>query len=72
MSRKPANFLQWFSKDGSKGTFSKVSNFGKDKPHKVAIGDVVIIISYARMDFEEAKTFKPRIIFPNVETNSLV
>ncbi len=39
---------------------------------KVAVGDVVIIISYAQMDFEEAKTFKPTIIFPNTETNSLV
>src|SRR4051794_33781716 len=29
-----------------------------------AVGDVVIIISYATMDFEEAKTFKPAIIFP--------
>jgi aspartate 1-decarboxylase len=29
-----------------------------------AVGDIVIIISYARMPFEEAKTFKPRIVFP--------
>ncbi|MFT3945516.1 MAG: aspartate 1-decarboxylase [Agriterribacter sp.] len=28
------------------------------------VGDTVIIISYATMDFEEAKSFKPRIIFP--------
>ena len=27
-------------------------------------GDVVIIISYATMDFEEAKSFKPSIVFP--------
>lgn len=39
---------------------------------KVAVGDVVIIISYALMDFEEAKSFKPSIIFPDLETNSLV
>src|SRR6056297_483262 len=39
---------------------------------KVAVGDVVIIISYASMDFEEAKTFKPAIIFPDIETNQLV
>lgn len=32
---------------------------------KAQVGDVVIIISYASMDFEEAKSFKPRIIFPN-------
>jgi aspartate 1-decarboxylase len=31
---------------------------------KGAEGDVVIIISYALMDFEEAKKFKPSIIFP--------
>ncbi len=29
-----------------------------------AVGDVVIIISYASMDFEEAKQFKPAIVFP--------
>lgn len=32
---------------------------------KVQVGDVVIIISYASMDFEEAKQFKPTLIFPN-------
>jgi aspartate 1-decarboxylase len=31
---------------------------------KAQVGDVVIIISYASMDFEEAKHFKPWIIFP--------
>jgi aspartate 1-decarboxylase len=31
---------------------------------KGAAGDVVIIISYATMDFEEAKKFKPAIVFP--------
>ena len=31
---------------------------------KGAEGDIVIIISYATIDFEEAKTFKPWIIFP--------
>ena len=36
---------------------------------KVAVGDVVIIISYATMDFEKAKSFKPFIVFPNEETN---
>ena len=39
---------------------------------KVAVGDVVIIMSYALMDFEEAKTFKPRLVFPDTETNLLV
>ncbi len=39
---------------------------------KVAVGDVIIIISYASMDFEEAKTFEPTIIFPDTATNKLV
>ena len=37
---------------------------------KVQVGDVCIIISYALMDFEEAKTFKPSIVFPK-EGNKL-
>jgi aspartate 1-decarboxylase len=39
---------------------------------KASVGDVVIIISYAMMDFNEAKTFKPSLIFPDVDTNRLV
>jgi aspartate 1-decarboxylase len=31
---------------------------------KVMTGDIVVIMSYAAMDFEEAKTFKPKVIFP--------
>jgi aspartate 1-decarboxylase len=31
---------------------------------KGAVGDVVIVISYASMDFEEAKGFVPRVVFP--------
>lgn len=38
---------------------------------KVAKGDVLILITYAIMDFEEAKTFKPSLVFPNEETNLL-
>jgi aspartate 1-decarboxylase len=37
---------------------------------KVAVGDKVIIVSYASMDFEKAKQFKPTIIFPD-ENNKL-
>lgn len=37
---------------------------------KVQVGDIVIIIAYAIMDFEEAKTFKPTIVFPK-EGNKL-
>ena len=39
---------------------------------KVAIDDLVIIVSYGLMDFEEAKTFKPSVIFPDSATNHLV
>ena len=38
---------------------------------KVAVGDLVIIVSYASMDFEEAKTFKPAILFPD-EKNKII
>ena len=37
---------------------------------KVQVGDVCIIISSALMDFEEAKTFKPSVVFP--ENNKIV
>lgn len=39
---------------------------------KVQVGDIVIIMSYALIDFEEAKTFKPSVIFPDSLTNKLV
>ena len=39
---------------------------------KVQVGDIVIIMSYALMDFEEAKSFKPSVIFPDSQTNKLV
>jgi len=38
---------------------------------KVQVGDVVIIMSYAMMDFEEAKQFKPKIAFPDSENKIL-
>lgn len=38
---------------------------------KVAKGDVLILITYAIMDIEEAKTFKPALLFPDEETNLL-
>ena len=39
---------------------------------KVAVCDVLSIISYATMDFEEAKAFKPSLVFPDIETNKIV
>ncbi len=37
---------------------------------KVQVGDTIIIVSYALMDFEEAKQFQPRVVFP--QNNKLV
>jgi len=39
---------------------------------KVVVGDVVIIVSYAMIEFEKARNFKPVIIFPDTVTNRLV
>lgn len=39
---------------------------------KAAVGDIVIILSYAFMDFEEAKQHKPALIFPDTRTNRLI
>jgi aspartate 1-decarboxylase len=38
---------------------------------KVNRGDIVIIISYAILPFEEAKKFKPTIVFPDEKTNTI-
>ena len=38
---------------------------------KCAVNDIVIIIAYGIMEFEEAKTFQPSIIFPDTATNRL-
>ncbi|MFM7309052.1 MAG: aspartate 1-decarboxylase [Flavobacteriales bacterium] len=38
---------------------------------KVLPGDIVIVITYAQMSMEEAKSFKPAIVFPNPDTNKL-
>ncbi len=39
---------------------------------KVQVGDVVIIASYALMDFEDAKQFRPWVIFPDTATNRII
>jgi len=39
---------------------------------KATVGDVVIVISYGSLEFEEAKTFKPSLIFPDTATNKLL
>jgi aspartate 1-decarboxylase len=39
---------------------------------KVIVGDIVIIMSFATLDLQEAKSFKPTIIFPDTKTNKLI
>ena len=39
---------------------------------KVAVGDIVIIMAYALMTTDEARSFSPKVIFPDSLTNSLV
>jgi len=38
---------------------------------KVAVGDILILICYGMMDIEEAKNFKPSLVFPNEANNKL-
>ena len=39
---------------------------------KAQPGDIIIVMSYAMMDFEEAKTFKPSVVFLDTATNKLI
>lgn len=39
---------------------------------KAQPGDVIIVMSYALMNFEEAKTFRPAVVFPDTATNKLI
>ena len=39
---------------------------------KVQVGDIVIIMSYAQMDFDEARSFQPTIVFPDAATNKVM
>lgn len=39
---------------------------------KVQPGDIVIIMAYTTMPYDEAKTFKPRVVFPDTSTNRLL
>lgn len=38
---------------------------------KVSVGDVIIVVSYAQMDFDAARDFRPWVIFPDTATNRL-
>jgi aspartate 1-decarboxylase len=39
---------------------------------KVIVGDIILIMSYASLDFQEAKLFSPTILFPDTKTNKLI
>tara|TARA_B100001989_G_C24360029_1_gene374017 strand:- start:104 stop:454 length:351 start_codon:yes stop_codon:yes gene_type:complete len=61
--------LETYVIEGEKGSGEVTLN--GPAARKVQKGDVVIIISYAKMDLEEAKSFVPTIIFPDETTNRL-
>lgn len=61
--------LETYTIPGKRG--SGVIQMNGPAARKVQKGDIVIIIAYAYMDFEKAKTFKPTVIFPDEETNQL-
>lgn len=50
---------------------SKVICLNGPASKKVSLGDEIIIVSYAMMDFEDAKKFNPTVVFPDTKTNSL-
>ncbi|MDR2824106.1 MAG: aspartate 1-decarboxylase [Prevotellaceae bacterium] len=39
---------------------------------KVQQGDIIIIMAYATMNYDEARTFQPAVIFPDTATNRLI
>ena len=61
--------LETYVIEGKKGSGEVTLN--GPAARRVQKGDVVLIISYAQMDLEEARSFEPSMIFPNEETNRL-
>ena len=61
--------LETYVIEGKKGSGEVTLN--GPAARKVQKGDIVIIISYAQMDLEQARSFNPFMIFPNEETNRL-
>ena len=61
--------LETYAIPGPRGTGEITLNGAAAR--KVAVGDVLILISYAWMDIEAAKTFNPSLVFPNEATNLL-
>ncbi len=62
--------LDTYVMKGKRGTGEIVIN--GPAARKVNIGDIIIIISYAAMDFEEARKFSPALVFPDTKTNKLL
>ncbi|MEM9078602.1 MAG: aspartate 1-decarboxylase [Bacteroidota bacterium] len=61
--------LETYAIPGPRGTGELTLNGAAAR--KVAVGDVLILITYGWMDIEEAKSFNPALVFPNEETNML-
>ena len=59
--------LETYVMKGERG--SGIISLNGAAARKAAIGDKVIIVSYALMPFEEAKSFKPVIVFPDDNNN---
>tara|TARA_B100001094_G_scaffold93487_1_gene89360 strand:+ start:162 stop:512 length:351 start_codon:yes stop_codon:yes gene_type:complete len=62
--------LETYVIEGEKGSGEVTLN--GPAARKVQKGDIVIIISYAQINLEEAKSFVPTIIFPDEKTNHLI
>lgn len=56
--------------EGERGTGTICLNGAAAR--RAVVGDILIIISYALMDFEEAKTFEPWVVFPDTATNRII
>ena len=61
--------LETYAIPGTRGSGELTLNGAAAR--KVAVGDVLILITYAWMSIEEAKSFNPALVFPNEATNLL-
>ena len=61
--------LETYVIEGEKGSGEVTLN--GPAARKVQKGDMIIVISYAQMDLEEAKKFQPTLVFPNETNNQL-
>lgn len=61
--------LETYAIPGARGSGEITSNGAAAR--KVAVGDIIILITYAHISLEEAKQFNPALVFPNEDTNLL-